>query len=55
MVSNYKVEFYPLWIKANPELFEKSKADFFAKVKEYDLSTVKEYVRFGLFYMEASK
>ena len=55
MVSNMKMEFYPLWIKENPELFEKSKVDFFTKAKEYGLDIIKEYVSFGMFYMEASK
>jgi hypothetical protein len=55
MISNMKIEFYPLWINNNPELFEKSKKDFFAKAKESSLNTIKEYWSNGLFYIEAVK
>ena len=54
MLSNMKVEYYPLWMKENPELFEKSKAKFLADASEGGLVDVKEYWRFGLFYLEAS-
>lgn len=54
MVSNMKVEYYPLWIKENPELFETHKTKFLTEAKEYGLNTLKEYWKFGLFYMEAS-
>jgi hypothetical protein len=50
-----KIEFYPLWMNNNPELFEKSKKDFFAKAKESSLNTIKEYWSNGLFYIEAVK
>lgn len=54
MISNMKIEFYPLWMKENPELFEKSKTDFLDKAKESGLSSLKEYWQCGLFYMEVS-
>jgi hypothetical protein len=54
MVSNIKIEYYPLWMKENPELFEKSKSNFLDSAKAAKLSTIKEYWQFGLFYMEAS-
>ena len=54
MVSSMKVEYYPLWMKAHPELFEKSKANFLENAKVENLSTIKEYWQFGLFYIEAS-
>lgn len=54
MISNMKIEFYPLWMKENPELFEKSKTKFLAEAKENGLNTLKEYWNFGLFYMEVS-
>jgi hypothetical protein len=53
MVSSIKVEYYPLWMKENPELFEKSKVDFMEKAKAENLSTIKEYWHCGLFYIEA--
>jgi hypothetical protein len=49
-----RVEYYPLWMKENPELFEKSKMDFMEKAKAEKLETIDEYWRFGLFYIEAS-
>lgn len=54
MVSNMKVEYYPLWMKENPELFEKSKTNFMVQAKQAKLETIKEYWQFGLFYIEAS-
>jgi hypothetical protein len=54
MVASMKVEYYPLWMKAHPELFEKSKAKFMEDAKAEKLSTIKEYWQFGLFYIEAS-
>jgi len=54
MVSNMKVEYYPLWMKENPDLFEKSKANFLEKAKVEKLKKIDEYWRFGLFYIEAS-
>ena len=53
MVASMKVEYYPLWMKECPELFEKSKMDFMEKAKEEKLNTIKEYWMFGLFYLEA--
>ena len=53
MVSSMKVEYYPLWMKENPELFVKSKAKFMEDAKAEKLSTIKEYWQFGLFYIEA--
>ena len=55
MLSNMRIEFYPLWMKANPELFEKSKKDFLKQAKDGGLEKLREYWQFGLFYMEASK
>lgn len=53
MVSSMKVEYYPLWMKENPELFVKSKAKFMEDAKAEKLSTIKEYWQCGLFYVEA--
>jgi hypothetical protein len=53
MVASMKVEYYPLWMKECPELFEKSKAKFMEDAKAENLSTIKEYWMFGLFYIEA--
>lgn len=54
MLSNIKIEFYPLWMKSYPELFEKSKAKFFTDAKDAGLNTITEYWQNGLFYMEAA-
>lgn len=54
MPSKMTIEFYPLWMKENPDLFEKSKAKFLLEASEGGLESIKEYWRFGLFYMEAS-
>ncbi len=53
MVSSMKVEYYPLWMKENPELFAKSKAKFMKDAKAEKLETIKEYWHCGLFYIEA--
>jgi len=53
MVASIKVEYYPLWMKECPELFEKSKMDFMEKAKAEKLETIKEYWHCGLFYLEA--
>jgi len=53
MVASIKVEYYPLWMKECPELFEKSKQDFMEKAKAEKLDTIKEYWHCGLFYLEA--
>lgn len=55
LLSNMRVEFYPLWMEANPDLFEKSKVDFLKQAKDAGLEKLREYWQFGLFYMEASK
>ena len=55
MISNMKIEFYPIWMETNPELFEKSKNNFLAKAKEASLNAIKEYWSNGLFYIEAVK
>ena len=55
MLSNMRMEFYPLWMEEHPELFEKSKVEFLEKAKDAGLEKLKEYWQFGLFYMEASK
>ena len=54
MPSSMKIEFYPLWMQENPDLFEKFKAKFLADALEAKLETIKEYWMFGLFYIEAS-
>ena len=54
MLSSIKVEFYPLWIKDNPELFEVRKEEFYEAAKAAKLPKIEEYWKFGLFYMEAS-
>lgn len=54
MVSSIKVEYYPLWMKENPDLFAKSKAKFLEDAREANLETIKEYWQNGLFYTEAS-
>ncbi len=53
MVSSMKIEYYPLWMKECPELFEKSKAKFMEDASEAKLETIKEYWHCGLFYIEA--
>lgn len=53
MVSSMKIEYYPLWMKECPDLFEKSKAKFMKDASEAKLETIKEYWQFGLFYIEA--
>jgi len=55
MLSNMRIEYYPLWMKENPDLFEKSKSEFIAKAKAENLETIDAYWRFGLFYIEASR
>lgn len=55
MITNQKIEFYPLWIAENPELYKASKDNFLNKAKENGLDKVKEYWHCGLFYIEASK
>lgn len=54
MISSMKVEYYPLWMAENPELFEKSKSKFLAEAAEAKLASIKEYWFCGLFYIEAS-
>ena len=54
MVSNMRIEYYPLWMAENPDLFEKSKANFMEKAKAENLGKIEEYWKFGLFYIEAS-
>jgi len=53
MVASMKVEYYPLWMKENPELFVKSMEKFMKDASEAKLETIKEYWQFGLFYIEA--
>lgn len=48
-----KIEFYPLWMKANPELFKTSKERFLSEAKSAGLNTIKDYWQHGLYYMEA--
>ncbi len=55
MIVHSKIEFYPLWVKENPELYKKHKETFFKEAKENGLEKIKEYWQFGLFYIEASK
>jgi hypothetical protein len=55
MITNQKIEFYPLWIVDNPELYKASKDNFINQAKENGLDKVKEYWHCGLFYIEASK
>ena len=55
MISNMKIEFYPIWMDNHPELFEKSKKNFLVKAKEASLNAIKEYWSNGLFYIEAVK
>lgn len=55
MITNQKMEFYPLWIEANPELYKTFRDNFFNEAKENGLDKVKEYWHCGLFYIEASK
>ena len=54
MPSSMKIEFYPLWMQENPDLFEKSKARFLAEALGANLNKIEEYWKFGLFYIEAS-
>ena len=54
MPSSMKIEFYPLWMQENPDLFAKFKAKFLNDAKEAKLGKIEEYWKFGLFYMEAS-
>lgn len=54
MASNIKMEFYPLWMKENPELFEKRKAEFFEAAQVAKLGTIRDYWVGGLYYLEAS-
>jgi hypothetical protein len=54
LISNMRAEYYPLWMKAHPELFAKSMERFMDEAKEANLSTIKEYWHCGLFYIEAS-
>lgn len=55
MIAHQKIEFYPLWIEANPDLYKKFKADFISEAKANGLEKIKEYWHCGLFYVEASK
>jgi hypothetical protein len=55
MITNQKIEYYPLWMKENPELFETSKNKFLNEAKQNELNQIKEYWHCGLFYIEASK
>ena len=55
MLSNMRMEFYPLWMEEHPDLFEKSKVEFLEKAKVEGLSVIDAYWRCGLFYLEASK
>ena len=54
MLSKITVEYYPLWMESNPDLFEKSKAKFLAEASEGGLENIREFWSCGLFYMEAS-
>ena len=54
MVSSIKVEYYPLWMKENPDLFAKSMERLMDEAKEANLETIKEYWQNGLFYTEAT-
>ena len=54
MVASMKIEYYPLWMEENPELFAKSKVNFMQKATEANLKNIEEYWRFGLFYIEAT-
>ena len=53
MVASIKVEYYPLWMKENPELFAKSMEKFMDDAKDAGLDKIKEYWHCGLFYLEA--
>lgn len=55
MPSKMTIEFYPLWMKENPDLFAKFRVDFLDKATEGGLNSVKMYWQNGLFYMEAVK
>lgn len=55
MIAHQKIEFYPLWIEDNPELFKKFKTNFLNEAKTNGLEKIKEYWYCGLFYIEASK
>ena len=55
MVSSIKVEYYPLWMKENPDLFAKSMERLMDEAKEAKLETIKQYWQNGLFYIEASQ
>lgn len=55
MIAHQKIEFYPLWIEDNPDLYKKFKDDFLNKAKANGLEKIKEYWHCGLFYIEASK
>lgn len=54
LLSKLTVEFYPLWMEANPDLFAKFRVDFLDKASEGGLNNIKTYWQNGLFYMEAS-
>lgn len=54
MIANIKIEFYPLWMKENPELFEKRKVEFTEAARVAKLENIRDYWHGGLYYMEAS-
>ena len=54
MIASMKIEYYPLWMAENPELFAKSKAKFLVEAAEAKLASIKEYWFCGLFYIEAT-
>ena len=54
MPSSMKIEYYPLWMKENPDLFAKSKARFLAEALGANLNKIVDYWQNGLYYMEAT-